>query len=139
MIKNIKEAKALIKRYNSITLKEIENDPYQYRRQIYRRDKANSLTGFGETRSCTLCQSVLYKGNIYESPNCKKCIHSISCPKGFPDSYKDCACLKNNARKTYYAIRTADTAKALQAAFRNRAKYLQSLIDQYESSKNKKS
>ena len=106
--KNLKEFKALIKRYESITLKEIEevfDDTY-----IYTNDPANRLTGFGSSK-CPLCKKI----NVFNE--CNGCVYTIS--RG---------CLKGINKETYNAIENADTSQELLNAFRARAKHMKTLI-----------
>lgn len=97
---NIPEFIALIKRYESITLEEIEQNPF-----INGFLGAQKLTGFGGTNTCTLCISVKNECNkcVYESTF--NCVHGV-----LTDS-----CLN---------IKDAETPEELFYAFRNRAKTL---------------
>mgnify|MGYP003565590199 CR=1 FL=1 len=67
--KNIKEFKELILRYESITLEEIEK---QLNKGDHIDDVKYSLTGFGMSSTCTLCQPLL---DCIDTPNCEYCIY----------------------------------------------------------------
>jgi hypothetical protein len=112
---NVKELIELIKRYESITLKEIaidiDKDEYIDGRKIARR-----LTGFGSIETCTLCQKVGYD-SINDNPFCNHCVfeHPLGCTSSD---------VNNECNKTYFAIFNAESPKELLQAFHNRAKYL---------------
>ena len=74
-IKNIKETKALIKRYNTITLEEIKGAKGSL--GDYDPLRATVLTGFGVTSRCTLCQPCITKRMGFQAIECGTCIHSI--------------------------------------------------------------
>jgi hypothetical protein len=102
---NLTEFKALIKRYKTITLEEIEDMNCD----------ANELTGFGKTYTCTLCQAVPKKMNRFGlEPNCRRCVYP-----------GDTGCTRH---KTYQAIAEARDPEELLAAYRARAKYMEGLI-----------
>jgi hypothetical protein len=137
---NIKETKELIKRYNTITLEEIKacdaplpesisRHAYQSLFSLTSSLRANKLTGFGATRDCTLCQAVVIRLHGYKSFQCDKCIHSINF-RGDIDTTCPCATKFHTGHKTYFRINSANTPTKLKNAFRARAKYLQSLLDQ---------
>ena len=111
--KNLKEFKALKKRYESITLEEIKKAL-----------KANCwfigaqvLTGFGCDMTCTLCLPLKEDGYT----NCNKCVYSVVKESGYQ-------CLKGKNKKTYDRILYADTPTLLHNAFRARAKHMQTLL-----------
>lgn len=97
--KNLKEFKALIKRYESITLKEIKAEDITEARYI--------LTGFAI--DCPLC------GNC--RPGCIGCVYGSRM-----------GCVKGNNRKTFKGISNADTPIRLRNAYRARAKHMKTLI-----------
>ena len=107
---NIKEAKALIERYRSITLEEInavrESETFDLD------DVPSCLTGFGSRMTCSLCIAV--GASSYNIEGCKECIYN-----GY---------LKCTKHKTYKAIGVPETAEKLLKAFRNRADYIETLI-----------
>jgi hypothetical protein len=105
---NLNEFKALIKRYKTITIDEIEEKYCD----------ANELTGFGKHSTCTLCQAVPWnmdKKNF--PPSCRRCV--------YPGNL---GCIKH---KTYIAIEEAEDTNSpeeLLAAYRARAEYMEGLI-----------
>ncbi len=84
--KNIKEAKELVDRYESITLEEIKNnfDPEE-------------LTGFGNAFSCILCLAV---------KKCKYCIYVSGCVDGKNEKSYD---------RIYYAYTPTKLRNAFRA------------------------
>ena len=112
-MKNLKEFKELIARYESITLEEIE--------EVWEKSKfisiqgnrvAHILTGYGFINSCTLCKSC---------PSCDDCIYY--------NGDEDPPCSSGEAGPTYSAIGNSLTSKELLTAFQNRAKYMKSRIN----------
>ena len=104
--KNLKEFKALIKRYETITLEEITKE---FRRHKYW-TVANELTGFGATQKhCTLCEAA--------ERNCSNCVYG-----------KESSCMDGKNGKTYYRITNANTPLKLRNAYRARAKHMKTLI-----------
>ena len=115
--------KKLIKRYESITLDRIKkvfkivinkNEDLDKDEALER--VANRLTGFGSVEKCTLCKEV--------EENCSKCSWSILLE--FPDKY---CCFKSKAKITYDKIEHAQTPKQLLKAFKERAKYMRSVLN----------
>jgi len=102
--KNLKEFKALIKRYESITLEEIEKIG-NIKNGIY---VARKLAGFGNSGLCSLC--------ICE---CNECIYNIT---------KNSDCNEPPHAKSYYKVYNAGTPLQLRNAFRARAKHMKTLI-----------
>ena len=100
--KNLKEFKALIERYESITLREIKKDKFKSH------FTAQKLTGFGDITICTLCNS--------NNGDCVNCI------------YGKTGCMDGINQKTYYRISNADTPVKLFNAFRARAKHMKTLL-----------
>ena len=99
--KNLKEFKALIKRYESITLEEIKERFLDYIRML---SIAKVLTGFGSPETCTLCKVL-----------CRNCVYTYGCSSDI-------------SKKTYERICYADTPIKLLNAFRARAKHMKTLI-----------
>jgi hypothetical protein len=97
---NIPEFIALIKRYESITLEEIEQNPF-----INGDLGAQKLTGFGNRDTCTLCISV--------KNECNKCIYETIFN-----------CVHGVLTYSYFNIKDAETPEELLIAFHNRAKAL---------------
>jgi len=115
MPENIGELKKLIERYETITLKEIENvwtemshyyDPMKPAYLVSRK-----LTGFGTTITCNVCQAVM---DDKDEPHCGKCV----CGK----QLKDCLLYPHN--KTYKKIIQAKTPEKLLVAYRKRGEHL---------------
>lgn len=101
--KNIPEFITLIKRYESITLEEVESN---YEGGIFSGyDIANRLTGFGNTSTCSLCLATCH--------NCIECVYG-----------KNKGCVKGIFAKSSDDIENSDSPKELLNAFRNRAKVL---------------
>ncbi len=143
---NIKAAKELIKRYNSITLDEIETE---YKKQGSMHLVPKNLTGFGSDSTCTLCkeaESILLSDNIPLDDDlkdsffrCHTCIYNRvrNIELGYPDHLFTCqpvACIADENAASYYLIDKAKSAKELLFAFRNRAKHLRKLVDKIEKS-----
>lgn len=106
--KNIKEAKELVLRYESISLEGIkESGHFRVGGTLY--TTALKLTGFGSTIKCALCVSIDHE--------CGDCIYS--------DHY---GCLNGKNRKTYKRIEEANTPLKLKNAFRARAKYIRNRL-----------
>jgi hypothetical protein len=117
--KNVKEFKALIKRYESITLAEIEevaSDPelieYIKMTKRYGINIASHLTGFGREDSCSLCLEI--------GRDCYSCVYG--------HMY---ACLDSDKSNTYGRIRDAKTPQRLLYAFKARAKYMKTVLTEY--------
>ncbi len=96
--KNLKEARALVDRYETITLEEIKGN-----------FNPGALTGFGNSRTCTLC-------DISGFDPCEYCIYKSHCKKGIH-------------QKTYYRIFNANTPLKLLNAFRARAEHIRKIIN----------
>ena len=110
-IRNIKEAKALIKRYRSITLDEIKKAFKGPQQGSFKFDTAKKeLTGFGNYVGCTLCDSWLF-------PNCLSCIYKL-----------DNNCLKGKNMETYDSILCAETPTELRNAYHKRADHIEKLL-----------
>jgi hypothetical protein len=117
-VKNIKEAKALVKRYREITAEEIENAGYS----------PSKLTGFGSLASCTLCQAVDMVSPWDSSP-CLYCIYTDSENTGF---YNDLFCNNGVNKDTYNAIEEALDAEELLMAYQERADHIENLLKTLE-------
>jgi hypothetical protein len=112
--KNIKEFKALILRYENVTIEEIQEsncDP-------------KTLTGFGSHRNCTLCKAIGVDKQFPRDIDCQECVWSrvSDCPAGLP-------CLEEpDAYDTYDAINDAKLATELKHAFTERAKLMRTIL-----------
>lgn len=110
---NLKEAKELLEKYKSITLKQLE-DAY------LNGDKGHrilfKITGFGVTNYCMLCLSV--------NGICNDCIYSFRI-----ESENDIPCVD----KIYNEMHRASSAEELFNALQKRISYLTHVIEWYES------
>ena len=114
MIRNLDAFKALIERYNTITLGELqiieeENpglSPY---------DIATKATGFSSKRTCTLCQAV--------NADCEFCVW------GGPNESDEYGCWKGKNTETYDAIENAYDLEELLEAYRRRALYMSIFLE----------
>ena len=110
-MKNLPQFRALIIRYETITIEEIE--------------KANCnsmlLTGLGGNSTCTLCKAA---GYVSDKKACKHCVYSLTekiIPYGVP-------CNSGSNAKTYDAMWYANVPKVLLTAYRLRAKHMRSIL-----------
>lgn len=108
-MKNLKEFKELIRRYETINIEEIRK---ARKKSEYKdgHNVAQSLTGFGGNSFCTLC--------IAANDNCKDCVYSYNSEDwGYH-------CLNKINRPTYDGISKAKTPLKLLKGYRNRAEHL---------------
>ncbi len=115
-MKNLKEFKELVKRYETIGLEEIERAFILHEQEDFISSVQNSLTGFGKTSTCTLCWV------MDDEIDCQDCVYSSQ-----RRTYKVCT-----IHKTYDAIGEAETPEALLAAYRARAVYMRDLLTKIE-------
>ena len=119
---NIKEAKELVVRYRSITEDEIDG----WTRRGYPHSRVLSiLTGFGRMNTCTLCiesYSKYYATDSIPYP-CYCCIHN----NGTDTDIKQCT-----NHHTYEDLVFQQNTDAMLRAYKARADYLQTLIEDYE-------
>ena len=114
-MKNLKEFKELIIRYETITLEEIKTE-WKKRKDLnfgnssdyIPYETANKLTGFGSSSTCTLCLAVKT-----DFVRCGDCVYA--------ESY---GCVNDSNEKTYNKIVNTRTPKGLLTAFRKRAEHL---------------
>ena len=120
--KNIKEARELADKYDSITLEQIKAVGQDYLRAGFRfgKDLAGPLTGFGCLSTCTLCIAV---GKKFYSGSCDTCIYFDG---------RSLPCLDRSSKKTYQRIWFAPTPTKLRNAFRARAKYIRERLKQWD-------
>lgn len=129
---NLKAAKELVKRYESITLKEVKDmwymhmpnkmmESYDQLGGIAKGFIARELTGYGVSTTCTLCKAVATKLKI---PECHSCIYT---------KITHHSCITGINKKTYSSIRHSNTPKGMLSAYRKRAKYIAQLIKQMEA------
>ncbi len=118
--KNIKEFQALVARYETITLEEIQvasTDKHFIKGNCFN-DVANTCTGLGKKSSCILCIAV--RNDEECDTDCPQCIYKsyIGCTEGLND-------------ETYHAMHYAENAEQLFKAYRERAKHLRRTYPQY--------
>jgi hypothetical protein len=119
--RNIIAAQALVKRYNTLSLSQIQK-AWKERIEwswhpVDGEGVAQVLTGFGSTTTCTLCKSV--------DGVCQKCIYQTEL--GCGDDSEE-YCIPEQVKKTYRAIQRAKGPISLQKALRNRAKVIKSIL-----------
>jgi len=110
-MKNLPEFKALIERYESITLEDIESNYFIIFDAI---TIANKLTGYGKTPTCTLCQAAK---NEWDMVDCSLCVYGDKV-----------GCTLAENKKTYYAISEAESPKQLLKAFKARARHMRKIL-----------
>ena len=111
-MENLKEFKALIKKYESITIEEIykAKDPND---DMF--DRAKKITGFGSFSSCTLCQAL---GDVVRD-GCDGCVWVVKAEN---------TCGQGENVFTYDDIAEAENPAELLAAFKERAKYMKPIL-----------
>ena len=108
--KNIKEAKELVLRYESIDLEEIRKAFHmEY-------DPALELTGFGDSSKCSLC---VVRADT--RPRCRTCIYGAT-------KWSGLGWVNGASLKTYNRIAEASTPVKLRNAFKARARYIRSRL-----------
>lgn len=127
--KHIVAVRELIKRYRTITLKEINGHVLDGDQDDDCFD-LGALTGFGHFDLCTLCQTTASKAyrkaQLQFVPDCSKCIYREYIARG------SAPCTAPGNGETYYAIKYAKTAEGLLSAFRARADHLENILKRYE-------
>ena len=103
--KNLKEAKELIKRYETITLEEIKK---AFLPEIAHHP-AMFLTGCGSASKCIMCKGF----------SCNECIYYV---------YTVNSCFRGINEKTYNRIKIANTPRKLLNAYRARAKHIKEIL-----------
>jgi hypothetical protein len=116
MKENKQEFIMLVKRYESVTLEEIQPIWDSQEDIGYCAIRvAEHLTGFGSKSTCTLCKPI--------NGVCSKCIYG---GRGYRFG-----CINSQNNKTYSGIENAETAEELLDAFRKRAKHLRKKYSKY--------
>jgi hypothetical protein len=118
-MKNLKEAKELLEKYESITLEEIERTYLENQERHYLfdgHDVLNKLVGFGDENTCMLCKAV--------QGECDNCIYKFREREGFAIP----PCVDLIYREICDSFNPKDTFKALQ----KRISYLEHVIQYYE-------
>ena len=106
-MKNLPEFKALIIRYETITIEEIEKAEMSLS-ELTKKDGI-----------CTLCIP-LSIDDFY--PDCEQCVYTKH------NEYGSFQCITGIHYKTFYAMSEATTPKQLLTAYRNRAKHMRSIL-----------
>lgn len=128
-ILNIEEFKALVKRYKTITLKEIKD--YKPKHNLDYRDinVACHLTGFGSYQYCTLCKAAKRQRkasrNVTTKYICNQCIYFTIYP------HSNGCCNAAPLQSTFTMIEMSDTPEQLLQAYRARAKVLEKVFSEY--------
>ena len=119
---NIEEFKALVNRYESITLGEVERAIDICPIRPLSLEAANHLTGFGSISTCTLC----VKSYIASADDngCKYCIYTNR-------SKRSVECRYGKNRKSYDDIVNSTTTLELFTAFKKRAIHLRKRYSKY--------
>lgn len=108
-ITNLEAAKELVKKYRSITKKDLDREYYGDDPCYY---ALTSLTGFGKESTCPLCRDT----------KCENCIHSIKLKISGACTYDS----------SYDKIEFANNIDELYQAIQERANYLEELIKEIE-------
>lgn len=112
---NIEAFQKLVQRYETITLEEIDNNW----RDVYPDENSRERTGFGSSRSCTLCRATATNKSRTNS-NCDLCVYG-----------EDFGCMIKINEKTYDRIADARTPEDLHDAYQARAAHLRKTYPQY--------
>ena len=120
---NSEAFKKLIANYNSITAQDILDARALVKTiPIKNSDVLHNLTGFGNSNKCTLCKEAMKlktKGNY-----CNACLHYLF------NKIEDTPCIEHKTMFVMYSD-YIDASRLLRL-IKNRAKYLQSILDKYE-------
>jgi hypothetical protein len=115
--KNIKEFIALVHRYETITLEEIQT--VAATKDSFCFEVARECTGFGSIFTCTLCLAIdIGETEVICSTCAFVCGNATRCEDGLNES-------------TYKAISQATTPKELLTAYRERAEHIRITYPQY--------
>ena len=120
-MKNIKEFKELIERYESITLEEIEATGPFVCDQFYlvnNYSTINNLIGFGRSATCMLCNALLDKF-------CFGCVYCHN-------NQKVMMCARYPFNRSFDKIRDASNAEELLLAVKERAKVMREYLKTIE-------
>lgn len=125
---NYNEFKELIKKYQSITLSDIEDywNKYNQMFDYEGSDIMLYITGFSNMSECILCVSIEKQG-YYDSkdinhPDCSKCMYQVI--TGTP-------CASGINKKTFENISHAKSPMELLKAIKRRYKHMQRLLTEY--------
>lgn len=122
-IRNLEAAERLVKKYRSITKEELvkiyasicEEESNEMR------DVLQEITGFGSLSKCSLCTAIVEDNMQYTA--CPYCIYWDSNSFAAPCIYHE----------TYEAIEKSKNLDELMKAIRNRADYLEELIEKVKN------
>ena len=128
-IVNKKEFFELIRKYESITINQLED----MRKKL--EDKGQpcnfgmddilcEITGFGTMSSCTLCKVARFEKESYV--NCKACIYSL-----IQHKEGQCPCCRNQLEESYCAIESSHTIYNLHDSIQLRIKDLKQFIKDF--------
>ena len=120
-IKNLEEFKALIERYESITLEEIKG-AFDIHLPFYVR---KNLTGFGSEYTCSLCTAIGKVPSVDSFYSCGPCVYWVS-------AYRNYGCCEGENMESFDKISDAKTPEDLFSAYRERAKHMRSLLTKYK-------
>ena len=115
-MKNLKEFKKLIKRYQTITLEEIIG---AYK--VSPTAAPNILTGYGDVTTCKLCRATTET----ETPQCDLCVYKAT-SSSLIHTHNYCVTGINSP--TYDDIDEAETPEELLTAYRERAKHMKTIL-----------
>ena len=120
-IKNLKEFKKLILKYENITEEDIKKATLEVEQNVKNKDQhpnmvARKLTGFGYGETCSLCQ---------KAKDCKYCVYAID---EMNMNIVDCGCMKGLNKTTFSKITYANTSMELLKAFRLRAERMRKIL-----------
>lgn len=87
--------------------------------ETYGKATANSLTGFGQTETCSLCGAIHTTGDLDELDRCEGCVYM---------ERTGSHCSTGPNKETYEGIEKAADAKELKEAFNKRAKYMRGIL-----------
>ncbi len=136
---NLPEFIALIKRYENITIEEIENTIQKFALEHsietiekifkefnFHREFLTEMTGFGTSFTCTLCLSARANNANNEEHFCLICVYRSTI-------FGRCTGCQQPAKydvpsKTYNKILFANTPKRLLKAYKARAKYMRTIL-----------
>lgn len=121
--------KKLIKRYKEITREEIAKGVDRvYNGNVTQDDNwlddiKENLTGFGNGKTCILCQDAGYNENY--RVNCKNC-------DWVKLTENKCTEFSSGDKNTYRKIHNAQSIEDLYQAYKDRAKYMEKVLKEYE-------
>lgn len=128
--KNLPEFIALIKRYESIELPEIQAifdkySDYLGKNRLRQQKILTPLTGFGYPDTCKLCVAVMDFSKYFKSPKCVQCVYA-PVPVDILSNGRHCNDGTNKI--TYDAIYNAQTPNELLKAYSERAQRMREVL-----------